>query len=156
MAVLRRSTVCTGWCTSSCLPRWPRRSRGRRSLRNGAERGSSNSSKSRIPTGEICGRRSARHYRLAQRARRRTDVLDAATAAEVLPQPCKHSWQDALSHPSLKPTMAGLVGGAAFRKILPWCARPQNPEHAIEHATRWNPGASAASSRGFALFDRKV
>ena len=80
----------------------------------------------------------------------------AATAAEVLPQPCKHSWQDALSHPSLKPTMAGLVGGAAFRKILPWCARPQNPEHAIEHATRWNPGASAASSRGFALFDRKV
>ena len=65
-------------------------------------------------------------------------------------------WQDALLHRSLKPTMAGLVGRVTLRKILPWCARPQNPEHAIEHTTRWNPGASAASSRGFALFDRKV
>ena len=46
--------------------------------------------------------------------------------------------------------------GAVRARIAGAALPGANPEHAIEHTTRRNPGATAASSRGFALFDRKV
>jgi hypothetical protein len=40
--------------------------------------------------------------------------------------------------------MAGLIGWIATRQIVPRRARPQDPEHAVQHRARLGPRATAA------------
>jgi len=70
--------------------------------------------------------------------------IDFAAVAEVFGEALQEPIEPAAVLPLLKPAMASLIRRIAPRQVVPRCAGPQHPEHAIEHGARIRPRATSS------------
>ena len=69
--------------------------------------------------------------------------INFAAVAEVFGQALEYPLEPAAALPLLKAAVAGLIGRIAARQVVPRCAGPQHPEHAIQDGSRVRPGPPA-------------
>jgi hypothetical protein len=82
--------------------------------------------------------------------------IDLAANAQVLCQRLQDLPEDTVGHPLLHSAMTGLVRRVFARQRLPGCSGPEDPQHAVENAARFDAWATLAVLANSGLGDQRL
>jgi hypothetical protein len=84
----------------------------------------------------------------------RLSEVDATASTQIFGEPAQQPLEHAGLDPALKSTVARLIRRIAARKICPWCAGAQNPQHAVENRSRRRERSAAVTAAANPLVAR--
>jgi len=73
--------------------------------------------------------------------------IEFSSVAKICCEVSQHPHEHTVLHPRLKSSVTRCWWWIPSRKVRPWCARSQDPQHTVDHVPRISPRAPALLTR---------